>query len=430
MIRGVLCAVMLVGITAFPAVRPAAAQDGERSERLKVFLDCFRCDFDFIRTEIPWVDYMRDRQDADVHVLVTQQGTGAGGQQYTLDFIGLDAFADRSDTLVYTSDREDTDDTRRRGLARTLALGLVPYVANTPLAARMQVVMAENGDSVAPAPTTADVNDPWNFWVFTVRTGGEFQSESRQEEEGANLEFSANRTTEAWKLDFNIQGDYNQSRYDIDSVTTITSIRRSFELNLLAVKSVNQHMSLGVDGGAESSTYGNVARAFDGGPAVEFNVFPYSESTRRTLTALYSVGVHYAKYDEITIFDQTAETRPLHSLRVGYSTRQPWGSASATVNFSQYLHDTRKNRVSVGGNMNVRLFRGFSLDVRADYSKVKDQLSIAKEDASTEEILLRLKQLQTNYRYNMNVGISYRFGSSFNNVVNPRFRRGFGGHGF
>jgi len=118
MIRGVLCAVMLVGITAFPAVRPAAAQTGERSARLKVFLDCFRCDFDFIRTEIPWVDYMRDRADADVHVLVTQQSTGAGGQQYTLDFIGLDAFAARSDTLVYTSDREDTDDTRRRGLAR------------------------------------------------------------------------------------------------------------------------------------------------------------------------------------------------------------------------------------------------------------------------------------------------------------------------
>jgi len=429
MIRGVLCAVMLGGIAAFSAVRPAAAQDGERSERLKVFLDCFRCDFDYIRTEIPWVDYMRDRQDADVHVLVTQQGTGAGGQQYELNFIGLGAFASESDTLMYTSDREDTEDTRRQGLARTLALGLVPYIEDTPLASRLRLVVGEAG-GVPPAPTTAEVDDPWDFWVFAIRTGGEYQSESRQDEKGANLELSANRTTEMWKLDFGVQGDYNERKFEIDSVTTITSIRRSFELDLLAVRSVGEHVSVGLEGGAESSTYGNVRSAFDGGPAVEFNVFPYAESTRRTLTALYSVGVHYANYDEVTIFDQTAETRPLHSLRIGYSTRQPWGSASATVNLSQYLHDTRKNRASVGGNMNVRLFRGFSLDVRANYSKVRDQLSIAKEDATPDEILLRLKELQTDYEYSMNVGISYRFGSSFNNVVNPRFRRGFGGRGF
>jgi hypothetical protein len=426
MIRGVLCAVLLTGSAAISAAGPAAAQSGERTGRLKVFLDCFRCDFDFIRTEIPWVDYMRDRQDADLHVLVTQQGTGAGGQQYTLDFIGLGGFADRSDTLVYTADREDTDDTRRRGLARTLALGLVAYVADTPLAARLRVSIPEDEEGV-PTQVAGNPDDPWNYWVFTVRAGGEYQSETREADKGANLEFGANRTTEEWKLDFGVQGDYNESKFEIDSVTTVTSIRRSLELDLLAVKSVGEHVSVGLEGGAESSTYGNVRSAFSGGAAVEFNVFPYAESTRRTLTALYSAGIHDARYEEVTIYDQTAETRPLHSLRLGYSTRQPWGSASATVNLSQYLHDTRKNRVSVGGNMNVRLFRGFSLDVRADYSKVKDQLSIAKEDATTEEILLRLKQLQTNYRYNMDVGISYRFGSSFNNVVNPRFRRGFGG---
>jgi hypothetical protein len=155
-------------------------------------------------------------------------------------------------------------------------------------------------------------------------------------------------------------------------------------------------------------------------------VFPYRESTRRALTALYSAGVRSARYREITIFDETEEVRPAHALWLVYSERQPWGSASANVSFSQYLHDTRKNSVSFGGNVNVRLFRGFSFDVRANYSKVKDQLSIPKEEASTEEILLRLKQLQTDFRYSMNLGLSYRFGSSFNNVVNPRFRRGFG----
>jgi len=35
------------------------------------------------------VDYMRDRLDADVHGLITQQETGAGGNEYTLHFLGL-----------------------------------------------------------------------------------------------------------------------------------------------------------------------------------------------------------------------------------------------------------------------------------------------------------------------------------------------------
>ncbi len=55
----------------------------------KVFIDCWRCDRDYIRTEITYVNYVRDRKDADIHLLVTDQGTGSGGREYTLAFIGL-----------------------------------------------------------------------------------------------------------------------------------------------------------------------------------------------------------------------------------------------------------------------------------------------------------------------------------------------------
>jgi hypothetical protein len=33
-----------------------------------VFLDCDRCDGDYIRKEVTFVDYVRTREDADVHV--------------------------------------------------------------------------------------------------------------------------------------------------------------------------------------------------------------------------------------------------------------------------------------------------------------------------------------------------------------------------
>ena len=41
------------------------------SDKVKVFLDCTQsslCDFDFVRTEIRAVDFVRDRFVADVHV--------------------------------------------------------------------------------------------------------------------------------------------------------------------------------------------------------------------------------------------------------------------------------------------------------------------------------------------------------------------------
>ena len=426
MIKRLFRAVVLVGITVCCLVPPVAqAQEGTLNGRLKLFLDCFRCDFDFIRTEIPWVDYMRDRQDADLHVLVTQQGTGGGGQQYVLNFIGLGPFESHVDTLTYTSGPNDTDDIRRRGVAHTLALGLVRYIADTPFAARVHVVVEDEPEGEIAAGQVATA-DPWDFWVFNIRAGGEYQAESREREEGANVEIDVNRTTEAWKFNFGLEGSYNQRDIEIDSVTDLLSIRRNFQANLLLIRSIGQHVSVGVEGEFESSTFGNVEAALNLGPSVEFSVFPYSESTRRAVTALYAAGVRSARYREITIFDETEEVRPAHALWVVYSERQPWGSASANVSFSQYLHDTRKNSVSFGGNVNVRLFRGFAFDARASYSKVKDQLSIPREEATTEEILLRLKQLQTDFRYSMNLGLSYRFGSSFNNVVNPRFRRGFG----
>ena len=37
-------------------------------------------------------------------------------------------------------------------------------------------------------------------------------------------------------------------------------------------------------------------------------------------------------------------------------------------------------------------------------------------------MLLQLRELQSGYEVSFSVGVSYSFGSLFNNVVNPRFR--------
>ncbi len=71
--QSVLCLLFCTAIIV-PAV-PALAQ-----ERARVFLDCGACDFNYLRQEIQFVDYVRDRTDADVHVLATTQRTGGRGR--------------------------------------------------------------------------------------------------------------------------------------------------------------------------------------------------------------------------------------------------------------------------------------------------------------------------------------------------------------
>jgi hypothetical protein len=176
-----------------------------------------------------------------------------------------------------------------------------------------------------------------------------------------------------------------------------------------------------------TSTFGNTRYAFDLAPAVEYNIFPYAESTRRSLILQYSVGLTKQAYREITIFDQMDETRATHALSTSYSNRQTWGDVNVSVNGSQYLHDRSLYNLVFFTGTNVNLFRGLRLNVFGNYALVRDQLSLPRRDATEDEVLLRQRQLATNYRYFLSVGLSYRFGSPVQNVVNPRFGSSGGG---
>ena len=164
-------------------------------------------------------------------------------------------------------------------------------------------------------------------------------------------------------------------------------------------------------------------------PGVEYSYFPYSEATRRALTLHYEVGPTHREYEEVTVFDKTSETRFEQMMRLEFSQRQTWGDASLNIEGSQYLHDTSLYAVSFSGNLEFRLFRGLSLDVRGSYSFGDNQIYLSSGGETDEEILLQLRQRQSNERYGFNIGFNYRFGSIYNNVVNNRFngRSGWGG---
>jgi hypothetical protein len=413
--RLALAAVLLLG-----AFTPAAAQEiapTEHTDAIRVFLDCGSCDENYLRTEITFVSYVRDRTAADVHVLITTQGTGGGGVQYTVNFIGLDRFKGVDHLLTYPAPQTSTPDERRRGLASVLKLGLVRYVAETSLASRLSLRFDQGG---ARSPATTD--DPWNFWVFRLGGSGGFDGEQATSLRSVSMNFSANRTTENWKISLFGFGNYRQQRFDLEDGETLTAIRRNTDGRGLVVKSLTPHWSVGATAALAASTFTNYDLRSRVAPAIEYNVFPYADSTRRSLTLLYSVGVQTADYTEETIYGRLDERLLDHQFEVSMGLRQPWGTANASFETSHYLNRSGKYRVGAFGGADVRLFKGFSISVDGGMSKRQDQLSLRRGEATTEEILIRQRELATDYSYDFRFGLSYSFGSIFNTVVNPRFR--------
>ena len=405
-------------------VRPASTQEVARD--LRVYFDCNAfCDGNFIRTETPWVAFVRDRADADVHLLITSAGTGAGGQQYTLNFIGAGAFAGRSDTLRYVHRPIETDDKRRRGLTRTIHLGLAPFVARTQAALQLRMELESESEVAGVAATRA--SDPWKSWVFELDARGSIRKRERQSELEWGGAFDARRITARWKFGASANVEFDESKFvlDEDSLENeIVTLRESYRGGAVLVRSHGAHWGSGMQASLSSSTFSNTTFAFRVAPAVEYSLFPYDEFTRRQLTFQYSVGLSTFRYRELTIFGKLEETRPTHALVIGYDVNQPWGSAEATLETSRYLDNSSQWRGNFGGRVEVRIARGFSLGVGGRGSLIRDQLSIAAREATPEEILLELRDLRTDYRYDAWVGISYTFGSIFSSVVNPRFGTG------
>lgn len=425
----------LIGLSILIALLPggtAGAQEPEdsvaSSEGLRVYLDCQRCDFDYIREEVPSVDYVRDQGAADVHVLVTREFTGSGGQEYTFHFMGREELAGRADTLRYTSQQTDTDDEVRQGYVRTFGLGLVRYLAYASEGNRVDLSFTRP-EPTAGATTTAE-EDPWNLWVFRTSMSGEIEGESLQRSRALDGSLSASRTTEEFKIDVNFRGEYEWEEFDFEqddgSIESRTSSATEIDASTTAVWSVGPHWSWGLSADAGSDSPSNQSFYMSGGPALEYSLYPYAEATSRQITALYRVGAATFQYQDTTVFGQLAETRPEHSLQVSANFRQPWGEWVLSLEGSHYLDDISQHRVDAFTNLEIRLFQGFNLDIRGSVARIKDQIYLSVREIDVEDRITGRAEIGTDFEYSVDVGFSFTFGSVFNNVVNPRIRTGGG----
>lgn len=425
-VRGLLTVLALVFL---PAVQTLAQNGNGRAETLTVFLDCDRtCDFDYIRRTIPYVDWVRDREEADVHLLVTDQQTGSGGRNYEIQFIGLGARAAMKDTHIYASRSTETDAERREGMTATMAGGLVRFLLTTEMGQRVQVSVPIVEQHEAPE-LSSDIVDPWDYWVFNIRMNGDVEGAANEKQYQLETRLSADRVTEEWKIGLSGRMNYRENRFDLSS-GTITSVRRDGMVYGQAVKSLTDHWSAGFTTFSNTSSQRNTDLSVSISPTLEWAFFPYSQTSTRDLRARYEVNFRHNKYDEVTVYNETEQWLVQNQFMIFSNFRQPWGQAGARLTIESYVTDFEQSlfelyNIGLRGSVDVRIVRGLSVNFSAEVSSVHDQIWLPQEESDDEEVLLGNKALPTTFDYEVGFGFSYRFGSIYNNIVNPRF--GWGG---
>lgn len=399
--------------------------------RPNVFFDCNgrNCNSQYYRTEIDWVNWVNDKEVADVHVIMTSQTTGAGGNEYRLDFIGHGQAEGWEDTHLFQTLPTDTEREQLDGISHALGLGIASYAQQAGYRGLVSLTgpAPESPGAGRRLVSQDEVDDPWNLWVFRLNGSGNLDGESTRSTTRLNGSFSANRITPTWKMNFNGNINYNRVDIELDNGNFL-NVRTDWGFNPLIVYSVADHWSIGIQGQAGRMTRFNQNFRVEVTPAIEYSVFPYDEATRRAFTFFYKVGPAYRDYIEPTIYNETSELRYEQSLQMQFSQRQEWGDASLRMTGSHFLSDFERNNLAIRGDIDVRIVRGFSVNIRGDIAWVNDQIYLPLDDATDAETLLRLQQEATSFNYGIQVGFSIQFGSIFNNVVNNRFRSaGFGG---
>jgi hypothetical protein len=404
-------------LAAWLCLLPAVVSGQDTGGKLKVFLDCENCFGDYIREEIDLVEYLRDPAEADVQIIVTPSETASGGLERAVGLIGLGRLRGIDFTTRAITESGDSEDTQRQRLATAITIGLLNYISSEGVKGGLEVEVQHTPQVGQTGPAV----DRWNFWVMSIQGQVSMNGEESSREFSVSGDLGADRITDEWKITMGLEVEYEREDFDLDEDEPLRAIRNERDFDALVAKSLNDHWSLGGRTSMESSTFENIAFRTFLGPAIEYNFFPYSQYTRRQLRVGYAVGPYIANYREPTLFFTTSDRMAQQQASVTLDQREPWGTLQAEIEYQTFIPQPSRYNIQLEGDINIRLARGLSLSIEGSTSRLRDQLSIPLEEATDEEVLLRLRRLQSGYEYNLQIGLTYTFGSIFNTIVNPRF---------
>lgn len=388
----------------------------QNSQQVALFLDCESCDHSFIKQEFTAVNYVRAQQDALVHLLITRQWTAGGGSSFELNFLGRNEFEGMNNKLYFSSQPNQAPDEIRRGLLKIIQLGMVPYIARGGMDESLTVSISPQGS--VPV-STSEAEDPWGHWIFEVNANGNLDQESLRKSYSLRFGMEADHITEQWRIRVRGYSNYRQNTVEGDEETFVSKRTNQGGWTSVAY-SLGDHWSVGAGMNYKQDSYQNLDHQAGIAPAIEYSLFPYHEVMQRELTIAYRVRGIHQNYSEETVYGKLSENLAQQELQLNLRMRQPWGQIFSGIEGSHYFHDSQRFRVSVNSNVDLRLMRGLAFRISGNVRLIRDQLSLPAGESSLEDLLLQERQLATDYDLGLYAGISYSFGSMYNNTINTR----------
>ena len=391
--------------------------------KTKVFIECTRswlCDFDYLRTELSMVDFVRDRFIADVHVQVNTQFNSSGSEQNTIVFKGQNSFLNQDDTLTYFSGSTLSDDEKRKKMLKSVTLGLIKYISHTEAA--NNIVITYNKPANTDSLNIKKQKDPWNYWIMSLGSSGSFDGDANYKSQSIYSYIYADRETDKTKTNIGLSYNYRRNEFVISDEETVVKENPQTNGYVNFITKINEHWGYGIFTSYLKSEYSNYDIKLSLIPKVEYDVFKYKDFNSQRLVISYGAGIQYNNYKDTTIFFKTEETLLMQNAAVISSFTKPWGSINVGAFYNSYLNDLSKFALSFSGSVNWNIFKGFKFGVGGSYDITRNLIQLSKEGATRDEVLLQQKQLNSQYSYFFGVGVSYQFGSKFNNYINPVFK--------
>jgi len=414
--RLLLCLLILSSFfsTLYSQESIGSASDTE-SLKLNVYVSGFT-DISYLTNKIDFALFVSEKNLALVVVRIEEKSTVSGGKEFIITYSGQKELNGISDELSYVPQPGETEENTKQALATILEIALIKYAARTPVGENISIEYSHTEEQVAA------VKDKWNYWLFSLNFYFGLNREKSMKGNSLSGGLSARRITDEWIMRASVYTNYNENIFDMEDIgLSYKNITRDHNFSGLLVKSISDHWSVGAFCEASQVTYYNNKFSFELAPAVEYNIFPYIESEKRSFTFLCRLGYIYRKYWEETIYGKMNEGLVQTSLTTDVEIIKPWGSIESSLTGSVYLKDLAKNRLTWDFEIGIRLFKRLTFDIEWRISMIRDQIFLERGGASFEEVLLRRKRLETSYDYSLEFGFSYSFGSLISDVVNPIF---------
>lgn len=382
---------------------------------IKLFLNCNYCDESYIKQNLTFVEFVRDQNYADAILLFRTQQNGSGGTTYEIEFTGQNDYNEINDTLIFSTNANNTENEIRDLIFKNIKLGLIRYWIKNGKQDKITIQLEK-----VELNKKEEEKDPWNKWVFNLGVNGYFYGQETSNDESISFSTTIKQVTK--KNKFYLRGSLNNSKsvftYDGDD---IISRQKSTSISLYDVVSITNHWSAGIFATSGKSTYRNYSFYSTLKPAIEYNFFSYEDSSKKQLTLSYKVGGVNNNYVEKTIFNKDKDFLWEHGFMLGGTVSQNWGNITSEVSYQSFLHDTALHEFSFYLGTNFRIFKGLSFNVSGNYNITNNQINLAGGNLSLEELLLRQQQVKSGYDYFISTGLNYSFGSIYNTIVNPRF---------